>query len=315
MVEGGGDRPLVSVAMVTYKHEAFIAEAIESVLAQDLEDWELVIGEDCSPDGTRAIAERYAAQHPGKIRVLTSETNLGGRKNFARTLEATRGVYLSQLDGDDYFTSPGRLARMVGVLEGNDELAWAYHGVREVDDAGADLHLDRVGDPERLLDRLDVLRICPAASCGVLHRRPDAWDFPQWWWDSPVGDWALHLLLTGDRQIAYVPEILAAHRNHGGGIWGGDSEVKQIRLRAKIRAAIAPGVPQVPERLLVEAAFKDRYELGRAFERSGRPREASAEYAWCRAAADQAPAGFKHSRLRSRWLRSKLRGLLPAARG
>ncbi|QDU68456.1 glycosyltransferase family 2 protein [Engelhardtia mirabilis] len=315
MVEASAERPLVSVVMVTYKHEAFIAEAIESVLAQELDDWELVIGEDCSPDGTRAIAERYAAQHPGKIRVLTTDENLGGRRNFARTLEATRGRYLSQLDGDDYFTDPARLAVMVDVLERDDSLAWAYHGVREVDAVGRDLHLDRIGDASRRLNRLDVLRICPAASCGVLHRRPEVWDFPQWWWDSPVGDWALHLLLTGEREIAYVDRFMAAHRNHGGGMWGGDSEVKQVRLRAKIRAAIAPGVPDIPERLLAEAAFTDRYELGRAFERSGRPREACAEYAWCRSAAAQAPAGFKHGRLRARWLRSKLRGLLPTSRG
>lgn len=302
-------RPLVSVAMVTYNHERYLAEAIESVLAQTCDDWELVIAEDRSPDGTRAIAERYAAEHPGRIRVLPGEENLGGRKNFARALEATRGRYVSQLDGDDWFTDPERLAVMVDVLEGDPSLAWAYHGVREVDEHGADLGPDRIGDARRRLDRFDVLRICPAASCGVLHRRPARWDFPAWWWASPVGDWALHLHLTGDRQIAYVDRFMAAHRNHGGGIWGGESEVQQIRRRAEIRAVLAAAFEPVPERVLAVAAFTDRFQLGRAFERSGRPREAAAEYGWCLAHLADAPQGFSRSRLRRRRLRAQVCGL------
>lgn len=308
-------RPLVSVAMVTYKHEAFLAEAVESVLAQDLDDWELVIGEDCSPDGTRAIAERYAAAHPGKIRVVTADENVGGRRNFARTLEACRGKFLSQLDGDDYFTDPTRLERMVGVLDGDDSLAWAYHGVKEVDADGADIGPDRIGDAAKRLDRLDVLRICPAASCGVLHRRPERWDFPQWWWDSPVGDWSLHMHLTGDREIAYVDRFMSAHRNHGGGVWGGDGEVKQIRLRAKIRAALSGAFDPVPRDLLDRAEFEDRFALGRAFERSGRTREALDEYNWCAQRLDRAPASFSRARLRKRRLRTRLKALVAVRRG
>ena len=73
----------VSVAMVTYNHEAFIAQAIESVLMQQTDfDFELVIGEDCSTDGTRAIVHAYGKRYPDQIRPAAARTQPGGARQF-----------------------------------------------------------------------------------------------------------------------------------------------------------------------------------------------------------------------------------------
>ena len=74
------ETPLVSVCMTTYNHEPYIAEAIESVLAQQTSfGVELVVGEDCSTDRTAAICREYAAKYPDRIRLVTS----GGRSRRA----------------------------------------------------------------------------------------------------------------------------------------------------------------------------------------------------------------------------------------
>lgn len=92
------DNPLVSVACITYNHEKFIAQAIESVLMQ-VTDFpvELVIGEDCSTDGTRAIVQEYAVKYPGVIRPLLPDKNLGMAENYEAVRLACRGKYIAWL--------------------------------------------------------------------------------------------------------------------------------------------------------------------------------------------------------------------------
>ncbi|HET9593724.1 MAG TPA: glycosyltransferase, partial [Solirubrobacterales bacterium] len=90
--------PLVSVAMRTFEHRPFVAQAIESVLIQDAPfDFELVIGEDCSSDGTREIVERYAERHPERVRAVLPGENVGHGEILRRVLDATRGRFVAYL--------------------------------------------------------------------------------------------------------------------------------------------------------------------------------------------------------------------------
>jgi glycosyltransferase involved in cell wall biosynthesis len=112
------ENPKVSVCMMTYNHERFIAQAIESVLEQKtVFDFELVIGEDCSTDGTRKIVAEYARKYPEKIRAMFRETNLGMTANFLQTLSECRGHYIALLEGDDYWTDPLKLQKQVDFLD------------------------------------------------------------------------------------------------------------------------------------------------------------------------------------------------------
>ena len=81
--------PKVSVCMITYNHEKFIAQAIDSVLMQQTNfDYELVIGEDCSTDGTGAIVADYQKRYPERIRAFLREKNIGMHENGRQTLAA-----------------------------------------------------------------------------------------------------------------------------------------------------------------------------------------------------------------------------------
>ncbi len=105
----------ISVCLVTYNHEAYIAQAIESVLMQKVNaEVRLYIGEDCSTDGTRAICEEYQAKYPEIIRLVKYETNQGLVKNTNYILqlidkEVSPAGYIAMLDGDDYWTDPNKL--------------------------------------------------------------------------------------------------------------------------------------------------------------------------------------------------------------
>jgi len=114
--------PLVSVHMITYNHAPYIAQAIECVLAQKTNfPFELVIGEDCSTDGTREIVFDFAKRFPDIIRVITSDKNVGMKANSYRTTQACQGKYIAYCEGDDYWHKNDKLQKQVDILEANPE--------------------------------------------------------------------------------------------------------------------------------------------------------------------------------------------------
>ncbi|MBW8042187.1 MAG: glycosyltransferase [Planctomycetes bacterium] len=114
--------PVVSTFMVTYNHAPYIAQAIQGVLQQETKfPFELVIGEDCSTDGTREIVFDYQKSYPEIIRVVTSDKNIGARRNGIRTEKACRGKYIAYCEGDDYWHHPQKLQKQVDYLESHPE--------------------------------------------------------------------------------------------------------------------------------------------------------------------------------------------------
>lgn len=114
------NEPLVSVRMITYNHIGYIHDSIRGVLNQKTDfRFELVIGEDCSTDGTREAVFEYREQHPEIIRVITSDENVGMHENNKRTHEACRGKYIAFCEGDDFWQDSDKLRRQVEFMENN----------------------------------------------------------------------------------------------------------------------------------------------------------------------------------------------------
>jgi hypothetical protein len=119
--------PLVSVCMITYNHAPFIARAIEDVLQQKTNfPFELVIGEDCSTDGTRDIVLQYEKQYPDVIRVIALAKNIGLVKNLCQTEKACRGQYVAYCEGDDYWHNAQKLQQQVDFLERHSDYAMIH---------------------------------------------------------------------------------------------------------------------------------------------------------------------------------------------
>src|SRR4051794_27094717 len=128
----------VSVVVVTYNHEPFIAQALDSVLSQELEGgYEVIVSEDCSTDGTRLVLAEYQARHPDTIRLLFSPRNLNTNEVVSRGIRAATGTYVALLDGDDYWSSPSKLAKQVRRFEQQPELSMAFHNVLVAYDDGS----------------------------------------------------------------------------------------------------------------------------------------------------------------------------------
>lgn len=121
------NEPLVSICCITYNHEPYIRDAIEGFLMQKTNfPFEMVIGEDCSTDGTREIVFDYAKKYPNIIRVITSEKNVGMINNLNRTLNACKGKYTAFCEGDDYWIDPLKLQKQVDIMNGDSTIGLIY---------------------------------------------------------------------------------------------------------------------------------------------------------------------------------------------
>lgn len=221
----------VSVATETYNHERYIAQALDSILMQEVGfDYEIVIGEDCSTDKTRAIVLEYKRRYPETIRLLLNERNLGGRRNFVNTLQACRGEYIALLEGDDYWTSSHKLQKQVDYLDSHPECASCFHNATVVYQDGREGSTKYNDDNQKEVSFLDdLLRANFIATCSVMFRRGLINGFPRWFFTVPVGDWALHILNAQHGWIGYMNEVMAAHLIHDGGVWSRLPDTERIR--------------------------------------------------------------------------------------
>src|SRR5437868_2369150 len=106
--------PLVSVLVPAFNDAAFLAEALDSVLAQDVYSLEVIVSDDASTDGTLDVARAYAARD-GRVRVLVNAENLGMTRNWNRALAEARGEFVLKLDADDAI-KPGTLGQMLEAM-------------------------------------------------------------------------------------------------------------------------------------------------------------------------------------------------------
>lgn len=114
--------PRVSVLIPTYRYARYLAEAVDSILAQDFGDFELIISDDCSGDGSREIMETYAASDP-RIRIHIHAANIGMVQNWNWCLSQARGDFVKYVFGDDRLARPDALISMVTLLVMNPDAA------------------------------------------------------------------------------------------------------------------------------------------------------------------------------------------------
>jgi glycosyltransferase involved in cell wall biosynthesis len=228
----------VSVVTVVYNQERYIAQTLESALMQlGNFDIEIIVGDDCSIDGTRAIVSDFASRFPGRIRKIFRETHVGGALNFQKAYESADGDYIALLEGDDFWTDPLKLAKQIAFLERRRDCSMCFHDtVLFYNDGSMKPHLFNMGKQKRdaysLDDLLDGNFI---QTCSVVYRGKIVARIPEWLNGLPMGDWPLHLLHAAHGAIGYIDEPMGVYRQHGNSMWA--SSGLPERIRRSIKAA------------------------------------------------------------------------------
>ena len=217
------DDVLVSVSITTFNHRPYIEDAVNGALSQRTPfSYEIIVGDDCSTDGTREILLEMNERLGGRLRLVLPERNLGdgGKPMFARTLEVARGRYIAVLDGDDYWTDPAKLTKQVEFLEAHPECSMCFHDVLQVtDDGSRPPHRRNASTPAKFTGIEDVLKGCYVGACTPMFRREVVCPLPDWYFKMEFGDWPLYLIAAELGPIGYIDEVMAVYRIHSGGMW------------------------------------------------------------------------------------------------
>ncbi len=265
-------KPKVTVFIPVHNRERYICVAVNSILAQTFEDFELVVVDDGSTDRTVAVLESYSDP---RLRVARNPRNLGIPATRNHGLELARGEYIALLDSDDH-AYPERLAHQVRFLDANPKITQVGTWCSFMDSDGN--MLDKVRRQPLQSDDIHahLLFHCPVINRTVMARtetlRSIGYDteFPR------CQDYDMHCrLVTAGHSLANLPEILVCGREHPGRFTGQTSDLGRDRKIAIYRRMLA--------RIEIEA---NEQELGRhhALTRpSERPVEVEAYLEWAEA--------------------------------
>ncbi|NTS43314.1 glycosyltransferase family 2 protein [Flavisolibacter sp. BT320] len=238
----------VTVWMTAYNHEKYIAAALDSVLNQQTSHtFEIVLGEDFSTDGTRAVVLEYHAKYPGKFRLLLPEKNMGMIPMFKATYEMCTGKYLAFLDGDDYWTDPLKLQKQVDFLEANPDYSFCFHKVQFLEQSTGVLHEPYSINEELNRDTLTVedfiADINPVDTLSVVMRNVLGPTLPDWYYELPFPDLGIYFLLLQQGKAKYLNETMGVYRVHGGGAWSGASEYNNQEKHIRFFESIKKNLP------------------------------------------------------------------------
>lgn len=203
---------LVSVTMPVYNAERYVAEAVQSVLAQTHRELELIIVDDGSTDGTLAILQRLAAQDP-RIR-LSSRANRGISATRNECLAQARGEFIAVLDADDV-AMPDRFDRQVQYLRDHPDCLCVGGAIQEIDEQGRELIQTRFPTEDSAIQE-SALSAGPSLCHSAVLMRREAVERVGGYREevSSAEDLDLWLRLGERGRLANLPDIVVKYRVH-----------------------------------------------------------------------------------------------------
>ncbi|MEM1072301.1 MAG: glycosyltransferase [Planctomycetota bacterium] len=227
--------PPIAVLLPVCNAEAFLREAIASVLSQSFDDFELLALNDGSTDGSKRILDEFA-QHDPRVTVIHRE-NRGLVETLNELIDRTRAPLLARMDADD-ICLPGRFERQHAHMQAHTACACVGGAIELIDDAGSPLRT-----PPTLLNDSDIQRAAlsgrtPLCHPAVMMRRDAVIAAGKYQRDTfPAEDLDLFLRLGELGQLANVPDSVLRYRMHDNSVSVTQSDRQRAQIRRVCRAA------------------------------------------------------------------------------
>ena len=211
---------LVSVIVLTYNHEKYICQALDSILMQKVNfKFEILIGDDASTDGTSNIVRQYQEKYPNIIKAYLREDNLGAARNAYELLMVSTGKYLAFCEGDDYWTDPDKLSRQVCFLEENPHFIGCSHRCEIVDGNGMKKEDQRLSwVRERECFTLEDFRgiylpgqTATIVKCNLFRSKEEDYSF-LYEINPNISDRTTTLLYLSKGPFGFIPKTMSAYR-------------------------------------------------------------------------------------------------------
>ncbi|MBU1216406.1 glycosyltransferase [bacterium] len=213
-------QPKLSISIITYNHELFIEECLESLIHEKCNfNFEIVIGEDYSTDRTKEIIQEYERRYPDIIVPIYQTKNVGWQQNLIDVINRCSGEYIAHLDGDDAVLS-GKLQKQVDFLDHHKECSMVFHNMKFI---GENIVQDSYNNP--LEESTCIMGINDFVSQGLAHwcnsskvyRKSSLNEIEYLKNLHCIGDQYLHLQSANKGAIGYISEVLGLYRKHENG--------------------------------------------------------------------------------------------------
>ena len=240
------NKPLVSVCMITYNHEKYIAEAIQGVLMQKTDfEIEFIIANDASTDNTHTLITEFAIDKKNiTINYINHSVNSGMMSNFVSALQQCSGKYIALCEGDDYWTDPLKLQKQVDFMEANPEYAMIFTNGKVVyTNENNDSHLiysnskdeskafyDTFPLPKETTDIYTLAKGNYIHTAGVLFLNWMDVGIPTYMEKVTIGDWPLHMMSATKGLIKFIDEDTFCYRVHSDGIYSKKDKIEKLKL-------------------------------------------------------------------------------------
>ena len=222
--------PKLQVVCITYNQANFIKDALDGFLMQKTNfPFEVLVGDDCSTDGTSEIIAQYAEKYPHIIKHIRHEKNLGGQKNSIDIMRRVTAPYMALCEGDDYWTDPDKLQMQVDILEKNKHLNGCFHRaeVRKEPNvkywySDSEFKPDEHGKiywpnydfhPKNNLCTIKNIIDGCIATASVVYRYDKNFQYPDWFYNVFVaGDRAMHSFMIKSGYFYYIDKPMSVYR-------------------------------------------------------------------------------------------------------
>jgi len=195
------DKPLVSICCITYNHERYIEEALDSFLMQNTDfPFEIVVDDDCSSDNSVELIKKYIKKYPTLMSTRLREKNVGMMPNDIGNIQRAKGEYIAFCEGDDYWTDADKLQIQLDLMMENPECFLSFHPADEVMDDKLTGRAYATHEAEnRVFTDIEMIRrigasFCPTASMVIRREVMDP--IPDFYTTAPVGDVFIQLLAS-----------------------------------------------------------------------------------------------------------------------
>lgn len=217
------DNIVVSVVIITYNHERYIEQAIDSVLMQNVNfEYEIIIGDDNSLDRTQEIIKRYQLLYPRQIKSILRTENVGMRNNSNDLRSKCKGKYMILLEGDDYWIDQNKLQKQVEFLEKNKDFIAVGHWCDVVDENSNSTNLypnkDKIFNFKKNIYTLNDYKndIIPGHANTLMYRNiylNNTHDLNKFYSASDtIGDRTTYLLLVLLGKVGVIHEVMSCYR-------------------------------------------------------------------------------------------------------
>ncbi len=215
------------MCVITYNHGEWLRECLQSIVDQVTDfDYEVIVGDDCSTDGTQAILRVFAERYPNIIRPIYQQKNSGGSQNYLDVHAAARGKYVAHIDGDDLMY-PGKIAKQVAEFDRDPLLCVCWHRMERFDKSGVRIKYywaDALEYPKGEVTLERALRFgSPGAHSALMYKR-SCWpsDLP----DGDIMDLIISWRILESGRGLIIREVLGGYR-----IGFGISSKRRLQIR------------------------------------------------------------------------------------